>query len=101
MQAVIAESFERIHRTNLVYMGILPLQFNDHETAETLGLTGSEQFTISGIPSIDKPNVEITVTAIRNDGHSESFNTTVRIDTPLELEYFKAGGLMRKLRTDF
>jgi len=101
VQAVIAESFERIHRTNLVYMGILPLQFNDQETAETLGLTGSEQFTISGIPSIDKPNAELTVTAARNDGRSKSFNATVRIDTPLELEYFKAGGLMRKLRTDF
>jgi len=101
VQAVIAESFERIHRTNLVCMGILPLQFNKHETAKILELTGSERFTIRGIPSIEKPNAEITVTVIRNDGSSDSFITTARIDTPLELEYFKAGGLMRKLRADF
>ena len=101
MQAVIAESFERIHRTNLVCMGILPLQFKKHETAEILKLSGSERFTIRGIPSIEKPNAEITVTVIRNDGSSDSFITTARIDTPLELEYFKAGGLMKKLRADF
>jgi len=101
VQAVIAESFERIHRTNLVCMGILPLQFRKHETAETLKLTGSERFTIREIPSIEKPNTEVTVTVIRNDGSNGSFITTARIDTPLELEYFKAGGLMRKLRADF
>jgi aconitate hydratase len=101
VQAVIAESFERIHRTNLVCMGILPLQFKKHETADTLGLTGLERFTIKGITAIAKPNAELTVVVIREDGSSDSFDTTVRIDTPLELEYFKAGGLMRKLRTDF
>ncbi len=101
VQAVIAESFERIHRTNLVYMGILPLQFKKHETADTLSLTGLERFTIRGVTAIDKPNAEVTVTVIREDGSSHSFDTTVRIDTPLELEYFKAGGLMRKLRADF
>ena len=101
VQAVIAKSFERIHRTNLVCMGILPLQFNKHETAHTLGLTGLEQFTIKGIIAIDKPNAKMTVTVIREDGSSFSFDTIARIDTPLELEYFKAGGLMRKLRVDF
>ena len=101
VQVVIAESFERIHRTNLVCMGILPLQFKKHETADTLGLTGFEQFTINGITSIDKPNADLTVTMIREDGSCDSFDTTVRIDTRLELEYFKAGGLMRKLRADF
>ena len=101
VQAVIAESFERIHRTNLVCMGILPLQFKKHETADTLGLTGLEQFTIKGITAIDQPNTDVTVTVVREDGSSHSFDTTVRIDTPLELEYFKAGGLMRKLRVDF
>ena len=101
VQAVIIESIERIHRTNLVCMGILPLQFKNHETAETLGLTGLERFTIKGITTIDKPNAEVTVEVIREDGSSFSFDTTARIDTPLELEYFKAGGLMRKLRFDF
>ena len=101
VQAVIAESFERIHRTNIVCMGILPLQFKKHETAETLELTGSERFTIRGIASIEKPNAEVTVTVIKDNGSSDSFNATVRIDTPLELQYFKSGGLMRKLRADF
>ena len=101
VQAVIIESIERIHRTNLVCMGILPLQFKNHETAETLGLTGLERFTIKGITTIDKPNAEVTVEVIREDGSSFSFDTIARFDTPLELEYFKAGGLMRKLRVDF
>lgn len=82
-------------------MGILPLQFKKHETAETLELTGSERFTIRGIASIEKPNAEVTVTVIKDNGSSDSFNATVRIDTPLELQYFKSGGLMRKLRADF
>jgi len=101
VQVVIAESFERIHRTNLVCMGILPLQFNKYETADTLGLTGLEQFTIDGIKAIDKPNSEMTVAVIKEDGSTDSFDTTVRIDTRLELDYFRAGGLMRKLRADF
>jgi len=101
VQAVIAESYERIHRTNLVCMGILPLQFKKHETADMLSLTGLEQFTIKGIPAINKSNAEVSVSVVREDGSSHSFDTTVRIDTPLELEYFKAGGLMRKLRADF
>jgi aconitate hydratase len=101
VQAVIAESFERIHRTNLVCMGILPLQFMKNETADTLSLTGLERFTIRGITAIDKPNAEVTVDVIREDGSSDLFKATVRIDTPLELDYFKAGGLMRKLRADF
>jgi aconitate hydratase len=101
VQAVIAESFERIHRTNLVCMGILPLQFKKHENADTLGLTGSERFTIKGIATIDELNTEVEVAVVREDGSSDSFITTARIDTPLELSYFNAGGLMRKLRADF
>jgi len=66
-----------------------------------LSLTGLEQFTIKGIPAINKSNAEVSVSVVREDGSSHSFDTTVRIDTPLELEYFKAGGLMRKLRADF
>jgi aconitate hydratase len=99
--AVIAESYERIHRTNLVCMGVLPLQFPDGINTTTLKLDGSEQFTIRGISSIQStlPEVEIAIT--RNDGGKETFTAIGRIDTPLELAYFRAGGLMRKLRQDF
>lgn len=101
VQAVIAESFERIHRTNLVCMGILPLQFMENESAETHNLSGFERFSIKGVAAINKPNAEVTVEVAREDGSLFSFMTYVQIDTPLELKYFKAGGLMRKLRTDF
>ncbi|MCD6355951.1 MAG: aconitate hydratase AcnA [Anaerolineaceae bacterium] len=101
VKAVIAESFERIHRTNLVCMGILPLLFKEGENANALGLTGKELFTIKGISAIGGANTEMTVTALMEDGSSKTFKTIARIDTPLELAYFKAGGLMRKLRSDF
>ena len=101
VQAVIAESFERIHRTNLVCMGILPLQFAGHDNSESLELTGFETFTIKGISDIDGPKGKITISVTRSNGSSVSFSALIRIDTPLELAYFKAGGLMRKLRSDF
>ena len=101
VKAVIAESFERIHRSNLVCMGILPLLFKEGENANALGLTGKELFTIKGISAIGGANTEMTVTALMEDGSSKTFKTIARIDTPLELAYFKAGGLMRKLRSDF
>ena len=101
VQAVIAKSFERIHRTNLVCMGILPLQFTGHDNTESLGITGFERFTVNGISDIEVPKENITVSVTKNDGSSNSFSVLIRIDTPLELAYFKAGGLMRKLRSDF
>jgi aconitate hydratase len=101
VRAVLAESFERIHRTNLVCMGILPLQFKDDQSAAALSLTGYERFTITGISSIDRPGGEISVQIAREDGRTDAFSALIRIDTPLELSYFKAGGLMRKLRADF
>jgi aconitate hydratase len=90
VRAVIAESFERIHRSNLVGMGVLPLQFKDGESAESLGLTGHEKFTIAGIAGgADLPR-ELTVQA---DG--KRFTVTVRIDTPKEQTYYRHGGILQ------
>ena len=88
VRAVIAESFERIHRSNLVGMGVLPLQFPDGESAESLGLTGEEEFSITGIDGGEAK--EVTVRA----GDIE-FKARVRIDTPKEVEYFQHGGILQ------
>ena len=101
VHAVIAKSYERIHRTNLVCMGILPMQFPEGMDADSLGLVGSEQFTIQNITSINSTQPELEVQINRAEGRVDTFSAIARIDTPLELAYFKAGGLMRKLRQDF
>ena len=93
VQAAIAESFERIHRTNLVGMGILPLQFQDGANAASLGLDGSESFAINGIA--DGASDAVTVIATKLDGQQIEFSATVRIDTPQEVEYFRAGGILQ------
>ena len=93
VQAAIAESFERIHRTNLVGMGILPLQFQDGANAASLGLDGSESFTINGIA--DGASDVVTVIATKLDGQQIEFSAAVRIDTPQEVEYFRAGGILQ------
>ncbi len=93
VRAVIVESFERIHRSNLVGMGVLPLQFKDGDTRETLGLTGDDSFTITGIADL-KPRQTVTVTVTRPDGTSISFDTLCRIDTANELEYYMNGGIL-------
>jgi aconitate hydratase len=90
--AVLTESFERIHRSNLVGMGILPLQFKDGENAETLGLKGTEQFTISGIKSGEAKTVKVEAD---NGKDKISFEANVRIDTPQEVKYFKSGGILQ------
>jgi len=92
VQAVIAESYERIHRTNLVCMGVLPLQYNNGETAKSLGLTGKEVFNIEGLNNATAK--EVTVTATSNDGSSKTFIAKVRIDTPKEIEYYRHGGIL-------
>lgn len=92
VQAVIAESFERIHRTNLVGMGILPLQFVNNENAQGLGLTGTETYRISGIEGGAAD--EVTVTATADDGNSKDFKAKVRIDTPQEVKYYRCGGIL-------
>jgi len=92
VRAVIAESFERIHRSNLIGMGVLPLQFNNGVSAKSLGLDGTEIFSITGITALNTGGVpkELTVTA-----GDKSFSTTVRIDTPGEADYYRHGGIMQ------
>jgi aconitate hydratase len=93
VRTVIAESFERIHRSNLVGMGVLPLQFRDGENAETYGLTGTEKYTINGIADL-KPRQDVDVKVTRDSGEEFSFTARCRIDTYNELEYFRSGGIL-------
>ncbi|MFC7535956.1 aconitate hydratase AcnA [Sphingomonas sp. GCM10030256] len=93
VRAVIADSFERIHRSNLVGMGVLPLQFHDGESAQSLGLDGTETFSISGVGEI-KPRQDVEVTVTAADGTSRTITARCRIDTYNELEYFHAGGIL-------
>ncbi|WBX86037.1 aconitate hydratase AcnA [Sphingosinicella microcystinivorans] len=93
VRAVVAESYERIHRSNLVGMGVLPLQFQGSDNAETLGLTGDELFSIDGVADL-KPRQDVTVNFTRADGSTGSFVARCRIDTNNELEYFRSGGIL-------
>jgi aconitate hydratase len=99
VRAVIVESFERIHRSNLVGMGVLPLQFPDGQSADSLGLTGEEVFSIEGIAAAmndgGSPPSEVQVTAQREDAEPVEFAARVRIDTPREAEYFRNGGILQ------
>jgi len=94
VKAVIAESFERIHRSNLVGMGVLPLQFKDGKTRADLKLNGDESFDVTGIESGLKPRMDLTVTMKRANGAVETFSVLCRIDTMDEIEYFKNGGIL-------
>jgi len=94
VKAVIAESFERIHRSNLVNMGVLPLQFVHGETATHLGLTGREVYTINGISEGLRPGATLTVQAADDNGKTVAFAALVRIDTPEELVAFQHGGIL-------
>ena len=98
VKAVIAESFERIHRSNLVGMGILPLQFQEGEDADSLGLTGEETFDITGLAQLlenYRPGSVLKIRAKRPDGGTKEFNATLRIDTPQEVLYYKHGGILQ------
>jgi len=99
VKAVIAESFERIHRSNLVGMGILPLQFAESENVESLGLTGEEVYDFAGLTTLLTSKFEggrtLTVKAIAADGGVKEFDAKVRIDTPQEIEYFEHGGILQ------
>jgi len=95
VKAVIAESFERIHRSNLIGMGVLPLQFKDGEGRESLNLTGEETLSISGIAEGLAPGKVLTVNGVRVDGSEFSFDALTRIDTPNELEYYRHGGILQ------
>jgi aconitate hydratase len=93
VKAVIAESFERIHRSNLVGMGVLPLEFKKGETAETLKLNGNETITISGIKNI-KPLSDLTVSVKKEDGDIFTFDVVVRLDSEVDIEYYQNGGIL-------
>jgi len=91
VKVVIAESFERIHRSNLIGMGVLPLQFKDGANTELLGLTGEESYSVQ---SVEKPGQELTVTAVTKDGAQKRFQVQARLDTPVELDYYRNGGIL-------
>jgi aconitate hydratase len=93
VKAVIAESFERIHRSNLVMMGVLPLTFPEGETAVSLGLDGTETFSIA-IDDHMQPRQEVAVTATKEDGTAAEFTGTARVDTPIEIDYLRHGGIL-------
>jgi aconitate hydratase len=95
VKAVITKSFERIHRSNLIGMGVLPMQFLPGEDAATLGLNGTETFSIEGIASDLAPSKKLQVTATGTDGKVKTFTAMARIDTPNELDYFKHGGILQ------
>jgi Aconitase A len=97
VKAVITESFERIHRSNLIGMGVLPLQFPQGESADSLGLTGTESFSISGVTELNNGTTPKTlkVTATAEDGKVTEFDADLRIDTPGEADYYRNGGILQ------
>jgi aconitate hydratase len=94
VKAVVAESFERIHRSNLIGMGVLPCQFKDGATAKSLGLTGAEEFSLSGIEAGLTPGQDVTLTIKRPDGSTQNVTVKLRVDTSIEVEYYKHGGIL-------
>lgn len=101
IKAVIAESYERIHRSNLVGMGVLPLEYKSGETADSIGIDGKEQFTISGIADNLTPLKELTVVAKKADGKEIKFNAIARVDSAIEIEYYKHGGILQYVLRSF
>ena len=98
VRAVIAESFERIHRSNLIGMGVLPLQFPDGETIESLGLTGEEVFDVGDLEDGEASSVQVS--ASRDGGEPVEFEARVRLDTPNEVRYFQNGGILHRVLRD-
>ncbi|MBW8901612.1 MAG: aconitate hydratase, partial [Massilia sp.] len=94
VKAVIARSFERIHRSNLVGMGVLPLQFLGSDSVQTLGITGNETFALKGIEDDIKPQQEVTLVINRSNGQQQEVKVLLRIDTPIEVDYYKHGGIL-------
>ncbi|RJX39669.1 aconitate hydratase AcnA [Paenibacillus pinisoli] len=95
VKAVIAESFERIHRSNLVGMGVLPLQFQEGQSWKTLGITGTETFDISGLSNDVQPGQTVTVKATREDGSNFEFQAIVRLDSLVDVDYYRNGGILQ------
>ncbi|MCB1154864.1 aconitate hydratase, partial [bacterium] len=100
VKAVIAESYETIHRSNLVGMGVMPLVFKAGENSESLGLTGSEVFTVE-LPDDLTPSQEIKVTATKDDGSTVEFTTVSRLDSKMDVEYYRHGGILQRVLRDF
>ena len=94
VKMVIAASFERIHRSNLVGMGVLPLQFPEGVTAQTLNLNGSETCSIRGLSNSVQPRQAVTLEIKRQDGATEKVSLILRIDTPIEVDYYRHGGIL-------
>ncbi|MCA9951778.1 MAG: aconitate hydratase AcnA [Anaerolineales bacterium] len=101
VEMVIVESYERIHRSNLVGMGILPLQYKEGETAVSLGLDGSEHFSTLNLDDALQPGQDITVKAVKADGSEIIFETVCRIDTPVEVDYYRNGGILHTVLRNF
>jgi aconitate hydratase len=95
VRAVLAESYERIHRSNLVGMGVLPLQFKPGENAETFAITGKETLTIVGVSGDWAPRQDVTIDMVRADGSRTAFVVTARLDTPVEINYYRNGGILQ------
>ncbi|QBC31413.1 aconitate hydratase AcnA [Pandoraea sp. XY-2] len=94
VKAVIARSFERIHRSNLVGMGVLPLQFKGSDSAQSLGITGEETYDIEGLSADIKPQQDVTLVIHRKNGDTQKVQVLLRIDTPIEVDYYKHGGIL-------
>jgi len=94
VKAVIAESFERIHRTNLVGMGVLPLQFQEGQSAASLKLTGKEVYHIEGLRAAIGRAGRAKVRAVAGDGSEKTFEAVIRVDTPVEVDYYRHGGIL-------
>ncbi len=94
VKAVVAASFERIHRSNLVGMGVLPLQFVDGTNAQSLGLDGSEVFSVTGLSDSIQPGQPVTLEIRGKDGESRTVPVNLRIDTPIEIDYYRHGGIL-------
>jgi aconitate hydratase len=94
VRAVVAQSFERIHRSNLVGMGVLPLQFEEGTSAATLALDGTEMFDVVGIEGVLKPRQRATLRIRRSGGTTDEVPVIVRIDTPIEVDYYEHGGIL-------
>lgn len=101
IKAVLAESYERIHRSNLVGMGVLPLQYIAGENAETLGLSGKENYDVIGINDKLFPLKTLSVSAIKEDGTVIQFNVLARLDSVIEVEYFRNGGILQYVLRQF
>jgi aconitate hydratase len=94
VKAVVAQSFERIHRSNLVGMGVLPLQFKEGVNAQSLKLDGTETYDVLGLDANLKPQQEMTLRITRANGQSENVPVSCRIDTPIEIDYYQHGGIL-------